>query len=184
MHQAGCPFTVAAQEIERMADRNGCLTAYLAGLRQRRRMGAHAAQLAGVPGHGRLVDRPPPSRPHRSFARACGECLTWHWGRLPDRGSAPCTGAVAVRMRVYDTGVSLVNCHLSSGQNEGDNLRRHADYAEIMRRGAFPPDGQSTDLDVSLAGAEANQVFACLSDACSPKLRYISAGAQGVAWLT
>ncbi|CAK0784059.1 hypothetical protein CVIRNUC_007262 [Coccomyxa viridis] len=67
-------------------------------------------------------------------------------------------GAVAVRMRVYDTGISLVNCHLSSGQNEGDSLRRHADYAEIVRRGAFPPDGQSTDLDVSLAGAQADQV--------------------------
>ena len=87
-------------------------------------------------------------------------------GRLSDWGSAPCTGAVAVRMRVYDTGISLVNCHLSSGQNEGDSLRRHTDYAEIMRRGAFPPDGQSTDLDVSLAGAEADEVmFACQTPA-------------------
>ena len=65
-------------------------------------------------------------------------------------------------MRVYDTGISLVNSHLSSGQNEGDSLRRHADYADIMRRGAFPLDGQSADLDVSLAGGEAHQVsLAC-----------------------
>ena len=66
-----------------------------------------------------------------------------------------------MRMRVYDTGVSLVNCHLSSGQGEGDSLKRHADYAEILRRGAYPPDGQSTDLEVSLGGGRPDQARDC-----------------------
>ena len=62
---------------------------------------------------------------------------------------AHCAGAVAVRMRVYDTSVSLINCHLSSGQNEGDSLKRHSDCEEIARRALYPPAGQSADLDVS-----------------------------------
>ena len=85
-------------------------------------------------------------------------------------------------MRVYDTGISLVNCHLSSGQNEGDSLRRHADYAEIMRRGAFPPDGQSTDLDVSLAGAQADQVLLAHQLPVVPDLG-VSVSAQAVVLL-
>ena len=85
-------------------------------------------------------------------------------------------------MRVYDTGISLVNCHLSSGQNEGDSLRRHADYAEIMRRGAFPPDGQSTDLDVSLAGAQADQVLLAHQLPALPDLS-VSVSAQDVVLL-
>ena len=80
---------------------------------------------------------------------------------------------------MYDTGISLVNCHLSSGQNEGDSLRRHADYAEIMRRGAFPPDGQSTDLDVSLAGAQADQVLLAHQLPAVPDLG-VSVSAQDV----
>ena len=46
-------------------------------------------------------------------------------------------GAVAVRMRVYDTSIAFVNSHLSSGDNEGDALRRHSDFSEIIRRGVF-----------------------------------------------
>jgi hypothetical protein len=64
-----------------------------------------------------------------------------------------------MRMRVYDAGVSLVNCHLSSGQGEGDSLKRHADYTEILRRGAYPPDGQSTDMEVSLGVERPDQAL-------------------------
>ena len=34
-------------------------------------------------------------------------------------------------MRVHDSGVCLVAAHLSSGQAEGDELRRNYDYAEV-----------------------------------------------------
>lgn len=43
-------------------------------------------------------------------------------------------GAVAARMRVHDSGVCLVAAHLSSGQAEGDELRRNYDYAEARAR--------------------------------------------------
>jgi hypothetical protein len=33
-----------------------------------------------------------------------------------------------------------VVAHLSSGEADGDELRRNYDYSEIMRRTAFPPD--------------------------------------------
>jgi len=56
-------------------------------------------------------------------------------------------GAVAVRMRVYDTSVAFVNSHLSSGDNEGDALRRHSDFSEIIRRGVF-----TTKVPVSIGG--------------------------------
>ncbi|KAK9840841.1 hypothetical protein WJX81_008338 [Elliptochloris bilobata] len=49
-------------------------------------------------------------------------------------------GAVAARLRVHDSGVCLVAAHLSSGQAEGDELRRNYDYAEVVRRGCFPPE--------------------------------------------
>ncbi|MEW5306934.1 MAG: hypothetical protein WDW36_009363 [Sanguina aurantia] len=48
-------------------------------------------------------------------------------------------GAVAVRLRVYDSPLCFVNCHLSSGDQEGDAAKRHADVAEILRRCAFSP---------------------------------------------
>ncbi len=38
---------------------------------------------------------------------------------------------MAARMRVHDSGVCLVAAHLSSGQAEGDELRRNYDYAEV-----------------------------------------------------
>ena len=58
-------------------------------------------------------------------------------------------GAVAVRLLVYDTSISLINCHLSSGQSIGDSLKRHLDCEEILRRGVVPAEGQSNHLKVS-----------------------------------
>ena len=63
-----------------------------------------------------------------------------------------------MRMRVYDTSVSLINCHLSSGQNEGDSLKRHSDCEEIARRALYPHDGQSADLDVSFSNGMPDKV--------------------------
>lgn len=77
---------------------------------------------------------------------------------------AHCAGAVAVRMRVYDTSVSLINCHLSSGQNEGDSLKRHSDCEEIARRALYPHDGQSADLDVSFTLDMSDKVRCALID--------------------
>lgn len=43
-------------------------------------------------------------------------------------------------MRIFDTGLALVVAHLSSGEADGDELRRNYDYSEITRRAAFLPD--------------------------------------------
>ena len=40
------------------------------------------------------------------------------------------TGAVAARLRLYDSGLALVSAHLSSGEADGDELRRNYDYSE------------------------------------------------------
>ncbi|GFH22911.1 IPPc domain-containing protein, partial [Haematococcus lacustris] len=46
-------------------------------------------------------------------------------------------GAVLVRLQVFDSPLVLVNAHLSAGEQEGDELRRNADVAEILRRADF-----------------------------------------------
>jgi hypothetical protein len=48
-------------------------------------------------------------------------------------------------MRVHDSGLCFVGAHLSSGESEGDDLKRNFDYAEIVRRAAFPSDSMSVD---------------------------------------
>lgn len=45
---------------------------------------------------------------------------------------------------MYDTGLCLVAAHLSSGEGDGDELRRNYDYSEIVRRAAFPPDSSAS----------------------------------------
>jgi hypothetical protein len=61
-------------------------------------------------------------------------------------------GAVAARMRVHDSGLCFVGAHLSSGESEGDDLKRNFDYAEIVRRAAFPSDSMSVDPEALSAG--------------------------------
>jgi len=46
-------------------------------------------------------------------------------------------GAVAVRLRVYDAPLVVVCSHLASGDARGDEQRRNADVADIMRRCVF-----------------------------------------------
>ena len=65
-------------------------------------------------------------------------------------------GAVAVRLRVHDTGLGFVCAHLSSGEQDGDDEKRNHDFGEIVRRAQFPPD---TDVDVeALASSGVNAV--------------------------
>lgn len=64
-----------------------------------------------------------------------------------------CAGAVAARLRVYDSGICFVCSHLSSGENEGDELKRNYDYSEIVRRGQFPPDSAVLDPETSISGS-------------------------------
>ena len=63
-------------------------------------------------------------------------------------------GAVACRLRVYDTALCLLSAHLSSGENEGDELTRNYDYSEIVRRGAFPADVAAVDPAAALPGQQ------------------------------
>ncbi|GLC60378.1 hypothetical protein PLESTB_001605900 [Pleodorina starrii] len=52
-------------------------------------------------------------------------------------------GAVAARMRLFDSSLVFVAAHLTAGEAEGDELRRNADVADILRRALFAsaPDG-------------------------------------------
>ncbi|KIZ02075.1 hypothetical protein MNEG_5880 [Monoraphidium neglectum] len=61
-------------------------------------------------------------------------------------------GAVAARFRVHDAPVCVVCSHLASGDQEGDELRRNADAAEILRRCVFPTDAQAAALGVTGVG--------------------------------
>lgn len=74
-------------------------------------------------------------------------------------------------MRLYDTGVALVAAHLSSGQADGDELRRNYDYSEVLRRAAFPPDS-ATALDPAALSAPSafgvSKVPSCALDATLP----------------
>ena len=76
-------------------------------------------------------------------------------------------GAVAVRLRVHDTGLGFVCAHLSSGEQDGDDEKRNHDFHEIVRRAQFPPD---TDVDVEVlasSGVNAvNQVRIMQPDSC------------------
>ena len=60
-------------------------------------------------------------------------------------------GAVAVRLRVHDSGLLFISSHLSSGEHDGDELKRNYDYSEIVRRGYFADEFSA--LDPSVLGA-------------------------------
>ncbi|KAI8476894.1 MAG: hypothetical protein J3K34DRAFT_516160 [Monoraphidium minutum] len=61
-------------------------------------------------------------------------------------------GAVAARFRVHDAPFCVVCAHLASGDAEGDELRRNADAADILRRCAFPTDAQTAALGLTGVG--------------------------------
>lgn len=60
---------------------------------------------------------------------------------------------MAVRLRVYDSGLCFICAHLASGEAEGDELKRNYDYSEIVRRGQFPADTASLDPDSDITGS-------------------------------
>ena len=66
---------------------------------------------------------------------------------------------MAARLRIFDSGLTIIAAHLSSGEQEGDELKRNYDYSEIVRRGQFPadslpaePDSVQGTSDVKIAG--------------------------------
>ncbi|CAL4961705.1 unnamed protein product [Urochloa decumbens] len=48
-------------------------------------------------------------------------------------------GSISVSMSVYQTHFCFICCHLTSGEKEGDELKRNADVQEIHRRTIFNP---------------------------------------------
>ncbi|XP_022682765.1 type IV inositol polyphosphate 5-phosphatase 3 isoform X1 [Setaria italica] len=48
-------------------------------------------------------------------------------------------GSISVSMSVYQTHFCFICCHLTSGEKEGDELKRNADVQEIHRRTVFNP---------------------------------------------
>lgn len=47
-------------------------------------------------------------------------------------------GAVSVSLYFHQTSFCFVCTHLTSGHKEGDELRRNADIADVLRRTTFP----------------------------------------------
>ncbi|RAL53086.1 hypothetical protein DM860_016321 [Cuscuta australis] len=47
-------------------------------------------------------------------------------------------GCISISMSVHKTSFCFVCCHLSSGEKGGDELRRNADVAEILKSSQFP----------------------------------------------
>ncbi|XP_051152781.1 type IV inositol polyphosphate 5-phosphatase 7-like isoform X2 [Andrographis paniculata] len=55
-------------------------------------------------------------------------------------------GSIAISMLVHRTSLCVVCSHLTSGQKDGDELRRNADVTEILRKTRFPKiDGSNVD---------------------------------------
>lgn len=55
--------------------------------------------------------------------------------------NATTQGAVSVRFLLHGTSFCFVCCHLASGGEEGDALRRNADAAGILSRTSFLNSG-------------------------------------------
>ncbi|KAL7144767.1 hypothetical protein ABFS83_07G034300 [Erythranthe nasuta] len=47
-------------------------------------------------------------------------------------------GSISISMLLHQTSLCFVCTHLTSGQKEGDELRRNADFIEILRKTRFP----------------------------------------------
>lgn len=54
-------------------------------------------------------------------------------------------GSISISMTLQQTSFCFVCCHLTSGQKEGDELRRNADVMEILRKTRFPRVDGSRD---------------------------------------
>lgn len=47
-------------------------------------------------------------------------------------------GSISISMSLHQTSFCFVCSHLTSGQKEGDELRRNSDVMEILRKTRFP----------------------------------------------
>ena len=47
-------------------------------------------------------------------------------------------GSISVSMSLHETTFCFICSHLTSGQKEGDELRRNADVIEILKKTRFP----------------------------------------------
>lgn len=47
-------------------------------------------------------------------------------------------GSISISMSLHQTSFCFICSHLTSGQKEGDELRRNADVMEIQRKTRFP----------------------------------------------
>ena len=54
-------------------------------------------------------------------------------------------GSISISMSLHQTSFCFVCTHLTSGQKDGDELRRNSDVAEILRKTRFPPGHGARD---------------------------------------
>ena len=54
-------------------------------------------------------------------------------------------GSISVSMSLHQTSFCFICSHLTSGQKEGDELRRNADVMEILKKTRFPRVHNSGD---------------------------------------
>jgi hypothetical protein len=47
-------------------------------------------------------------------------------------------GSISISMSLHKTSFCFICSHLTSGQKEGDELRRNSDVLEILRKTRFP----------------------------------------------
>lgn len=47
-------------------------------------------------------------------------------------------GSISISMSVHQTSFCFICSHLTSGEKEGDELRRNSDVMEILRKTRFP----------------------------------------------
>ncbi|KAF7563397.1 hypothetical protein G7046_g750 [Stylonectria norvegica] len=67
-------------------------------------------------------------------------------------------GAVAVRFRVDDTSICLVNCHLAAGQSQAN--ARHNDIAAILEATMFPTERDpSVRMDTYMGGGDGSMIM-------------------------
>ncbi|KAG2437045.1 hypothetical protein HYH02_011308 [Chlamydomonas schloesseri] len=71
-------------------------------------------------------------------------------------------GAVAARLRLADSSLVFVAAHLTAGEAEGDEAKRNADVADILRRAAFSGGGLDGAGAVPMTSSAAAAVSASL----------------------
>lgn len=57
-------------------------------------------------------------------------------------------GCISVSMSLHRTSLCFVCCHLASGEKEGDEVKRNADVAEIIKSIQFPKICKNLDSPI------------------------------------